>query len=138
MWQERRNGEKYPFSLKCCFSHKMLLFSSFLLSRAFVTGVQFILWKHLSPLCWKSNNPSAQAPWWNYLPYESIAKSKCFWQNRSDLWKNTEKWNLSFFLEDLCHQIFHSSNSNICARGKIWWRKSLIKNDKVHFSVFFH
>ena len=37
-----------------------------------------------SPLCWKSNNPSAQAPWQNYLPYESMAKSKCFWQNRID------------------------------------------------------
>ena len=37
------------------------------------------------PLCWKSNNPRVQAPWRNYLPYESMAKSKCFWQNRSDL-----------------------------------------------------
>ena len=38
-----------------------------------------------SPLCWKSNNPRVRAPWRNYLPYESMAKSKCFWQNRSDL-----------------------------------------------------
>ena len=36
----------------------------------------------ISPLCWKSNNPRARAPWRNYLPYESMAKSKCFWQNR--------------------------------------------------------
>ena len=35
-----------------------------------------------APLCWKSNNPRARAPWRNYLPYESMAKSKCFWQNR--------------------------------------------------------
>ena len=35
-----------------------------------------------APLCWKSNNPRAQAPWRNYLPYESMAKSKCLWQNR--------------------------------------------------------
>ena len=35
-----------------------------------------------SPLCWKSNNPRAQAPWRNYLPYESMAKSECFCQNR--------------------------------------------------------
>ena len=35
-----------------------------------------------TPLCWKSNNPSAQAPWRNYLPYESMAKSECFCQNR--------------------------------------------------------
>ena len=39
----------------------------------------------ISPLYWKSNNPRARAPWRNYLPYESMAKSKCFWQNRSDL-----------------------------------------------------
>ena len=39
----------------------------------------------VTPLCWKSNNPRVRAPWRNYLPYESMAKSKCFWQNRSDL-----------------------------------------------------
>ena len=36
----------------------------------------------ITPLCWKSNNPKARAPWRNYLPYESMPKSKCFWQNR--------------------------------------------------------
>ena len=35
-----------------------------------------------SPLCWKSNNPRAQAPWQNYLPYENMAKSECVCQNR--------------------------------------------------------
>ena len=35
-----------------------------------------------TPLSWKSNNPRAQAPWRNYLPYESMANSKCFCQNR--------------------------------------------------------
>ena len=39
----------------------------------------------LPPLCWKSNNPRARAPWRNYLPYDSMAKCKCFWQNRFDL-----------------------------------------------------
>ena len=33
---------------------------------------------------------------------------------------------------------FLSSNSNLCARGKIWWHKCPMKNDKAHFSVFFH
>ena len=35
-----------------------------------------------TPLCWKSNNPGVQAPWRNFLPYESMAKSECFCQNR--------------------------------------------------------
>ena len=38
-----------------------------------------------------------------------------------------------------CHQMCQiHKNSNICARGKIWWHKSAVKNDKIHFSVFFH
>ena len=32
---------------------------------------------------------------------------------------------MSFFLGDLRHQIFHSSNSNIRSRGKMWWHSSL-------------
>ena len=48
--------------------------------------------------------------------------------------KKNKKWTLMFFKGDLCHQILPRTDRF----GKIWWHKSPVKNNKVHFSVFFH
>ena len=62
----------------------MNVFETHLTGVGFYFSFQVCLFLESSrpPLCWKSNNPRARAPWQNYLPYESMAKSKCFWQNR--------------------------------------------------------
>ena len=94
----------------------------------------------LKKYCWKKDIPSNllnqknnNTYWTNFLrPSTLLLCKKIFC-----LWKNKEKWTLSFFLRDLRHQIFHSSNSNIRARGIIWWHEYPEKNDKVHLSVSF-
>ena len=62
------------------------IFDSFLSTKKLASlhlhGNQDLLDLIYSPLCWKSNNPRVRAPWQSYLQYESMAKSKCFWQNR--------------------------------------------------------
>ena len=83
--------------------------------------------------CIKSKN-GQQFDFKNFLRPSTLL----FYEKIICQWKITEKWTLSFFIGDLRHQIFLSSNSNLCAWGKIWWHKSPMKNDKVHFSVFFH
>ena len=63
----------------------------------------------------------------------------CFYVKKLFVSEKTRKVNFFSF-----HKRFMSSNfdpGHLCSsskREKIWWNKSSMKNDKVHFSVFFH
>ena len=52
--------------------------------------------------------------------------------------KKHKKMNFVIFQRRFMSQILPCAHKFECARGKIWWHKSPMKNDKVHFSVFFH
>ena len=83
-------------------------------------------------ICWiKKLTPRTLQTFWD--------RQLCFYVKKLFVSEKTQRSELChFFIEDLCHQIFLASNSNLCTRGKIWWHKSPMKNDKVNFSVFFH
>ena len=90
--------------------------------------------------CWKndissnvSNQKNNATHWTKFLRPSTLLLSKkiiCWW-------KNTEKWALSFFKGDLCHQILPRAHSNLCAQGKICDINLLWKMTKFIFLCFF-
>ena len=91
--------------------------------------------------CWKNDIPSNvwnqtnnTTYWTNFLRPSTLllCKKIIYW------WKNTEKWALSFFIGDLCHQILPRTHSNLCARGKICDINLHWKMTKFIFLYFFN
>ena len=62
----------------------------------------------------------------------------CFYVKKYLLVKKHRKMNFVIFQWRFMSQILPRAHKFECARGKIWWHKSPMKNEKVHFSVFFH
>ena len=62
----------------------------------------------------------------------------CFYVKKHFLVKKHREVNFVIFKWRFMSQILPRAHKFNCACGKIWWHKSPMKNDKIHFSLFFH